>query len=81
VSIARPTQLGNGYATTPKDNKTPALTTSHQVGRVYVININQGDNSEMVVTVILTFNSTPLIVLFYSEKLHIHLFHQKLYLK
>jgi len=40
------------------------------MGRVYAINIKQDDNSEMVVTGMLIFNSTPLIVLFDSRATH-----------
>jgi len=40
------------------------------MGKVYAINIKQGDNSELVVIGMLTFNSTPLIVLFDSRATH-----------
>ena len=70
MSIARTTQPGHGHTLAAKDSMTPTLVTSHQVGRVYVINIKQADNSRTVVTAMLTFNSTPLVVLFDSGATH-----------
>ena len=44
--------------------------TSHQVGKVYMINKKQVDDSGTVVTGMLTFNSTPLVILFDSGATH-----------
>ena len=61
---ARTTQPAKDHVQVPKQGKTIAHTTGRQVGTVYVINKKQVDDSGTVMTCTLTFNSTPLVVLF-----------------
>jgi len=67
---ARIAQPGKDPAQVPKQRKANAAATRCQVGKVYVINEKQVDDSGIVVSGTLTFNSTPLVVLFDSGSTH-----------
>ena len=68
--LVRPTPPGKDSTQGSEQGKRATPATGLQVGRVYVINKKQVEDSRTVVTGTLTFNSTPFVVLFNSGATH-----------